>query len=100
MGITVDSLRNSGHIPLIRELLNMFASGVEIDLLTDRISCLGMLFGPVLLVVSNLEIISSTSAGDVGLNMKDLGLGLLKYWWKFLLPGYFLFCNIFSATVE
>ena len=78
MGITIDSFRKSGQLPFRKELLNMLASGVEIDFFSDWINCLGMLFGPALFVVLNLEIMSSISAGVVGLSINDLGFGFFK----------------------
>ena len=53
----VDILRNSGKIPFEKELLKILVNGVEIDSEMDWINWFGMLFGPTLLLVSNLEII-------------------------------------------
>ena len=70
----VDTLRNSGNAPFVKELLKMLASGKEMDCEMDFINWFGILFGPTLLLVSSLCIIVSISCGVVGLIKNDLAL--------------------------
>ena len=99
MGITDDILRKSGHFPSKKDMLNIFESGNDIDFLIDLSSSWIMLFGPVLLLVSWVEIISSISSGVVALIINEKGFGFFRYFLKDVLPPYFHFFKIFSATV-
>ena len=78
IGIILHILRKSGHVLLRIDILNMFARGVAIDSFIDLISWFGMLFGPVLLAVSKLEMISIISVSLVGFNFMVFGFGFLR----------------------
>ena len=78
MGMIFVSFNISGHCPILKDLLNMFANGVDIDFFIECIRALGMLFGPVLLFISIFEMISSISWEVVGFSMNVLGLGFFK----------------------
>ena len=67
IGIILEILRIDGKHPDEKELLQILEIGVEIALLMSLTISFGILFGPVLLFVSNLDIISSISLDVVGL---------------------------------
>ena len=62
----------------MKDILNKLGSWVEMDVLTDLINCCDMLYGPVPLDVSILDIKSSISGGVVGLIINDKGLGSFR----------------------
>ena len=76
--MTLVSLRASGNLPLVNDLLNKIVRGIEIEVFIDLIRKFGILFGPVLLLVSICVIVSSISYGIVGLIIKVLEFGFLR----------------------
>ena len=59
------------HCPSMKDILHKLNKGVEMDVLTDLINFCDMLYGPVPLDVSILDMMSSISGGVVGLIIND-----------------------------
>ena len=78
IGMTLDSLRMSGNLPLVKDLLNITVRGIEIEVFIDLIRKFGILLGTVLLLVSICVMISSISWGVVGFIIKVLEFGFFR----------------------
>ena len=78
IGITDEIFRKFGHLPSENDMLNKLERGMDIDSLMDFISCCGILLGPVLLLVSILDMMSWISIGQVGFIMKEEVFGFCK----------------------
>ena len=76
--MTDDIFRKLGHWPLENDILNMLERGIAMDFFISLIICCGTLFGPVPLLVSMLEMMSSISIGDVGFSMNEFAFGFFR----------------------
>ena len=66
MGITFATFRKSGNIPLLKDTLIISLNGSESSVLNSFNIFVGMLLGPVALLVLMQLIRDSTSAGVAG----------------------------------
>ena len=77
-GMTLAVFNRVGKLPVVNERVDKSASWSEMLFLSNFNTLVGILYGPVALLISNYERISLISSLSVGERKKELGFSLVR----------------------